>query len=203
MEEGGGAIRRSARLRDKEKYHRKSKKYSQFREGEETTDSSSSSSSPPSEEKEKAPVVVLKITAPRKRTNSGSISPRLSKSPKSPHTGLSPSLRAMNMRAASPPLLALDQEAEEGDKRGGEICASSCNMSSSSIVIKGVGTVNKRRITFGEMRESEMFQQWKKEVDRELTSVVGSPSSDLRDAGWRDMFDQGTSPRNAIKVATK
>ena len=41
------------------------------------------------------------------------------------------------------------------------------------------------------------FKQWMKRVDRLLESALGLSSMDLVDQCWRDMFDDGITPREA------
>ena len=41
------------------------------------------------------------------------------------------------------------------------------------------------------------FKQWMKRVDRLLESALGLSSMDLSDKCWRDMFDDGITPREA------
>lgn len=41
------------------------------------------------------------------------------------------------------------------------------------------------------------FKQWMKRVDRLLKSALGLSSTDLSDKCWRDMFDDGITPREA------
>lgn len=42
------------------------------------------------------------------------------------------------------------------------------------------------------------FGQWMKEVDAILTEHIGLSSMDLRDRMWRDAFDDGALPLEAI-----
>lgn len=41
------------------------------------------------------------------------------------------------------------------------------------------------------------FKQWMKRVDRLLESALGLSSMDLSDKCWRDMFNDGITPKDA------
>jgi len=43
------------------------------------------------------------------------------------------------------------------------------------------------------------FEQWMKEVDRELENLLGMGSDHFRDRGWKDNFDAGCTPIEAIE----
>ena len=43
------------------------------------------------------------------------------------------------------------------------------------------------------------FQQWMREVDQILVDHIGFSSMDLRDRMWRDSYDAGDLPANAIE----
>ena len=129
------------------------------------------------------------IACTKKRMNSGSQS-----NSSIVHSGLSPALRSLTTDIL-PPELSLDTtptpaEEEEAEKF--------CKYS--SIRICG-GNSSPRRITREEIRESAKFREWKDDVDRKLVSVGSPPSDLLRDAIWRDMYDQGASTSGAIKAA--
>ena len=42
--------------------------------------------------------------------------------------------------------------------------------------------------------DGPMFLKWKAAVDEEIKAALGVPSEDIKDVGWRDMYDQGVSP---------
>ena len=41
------------------------------------------------------------------------------------------------------------------------------------------------------------FEKWLAAIDRILTNAIGLSHSDLVDRCWRDMFDDGISPKEA------
>tara|TARA_R110002072_G_scaffold254941_1_gene413730 strand:- start:31 stop:240 length:210 start_codon:yes stop_codon:yes gene_type:complete len=43
------------------------------------------------------------------------------------------------------------------------------------------------------------FEQWMKEVDQTLVDHIGFSSEDLRDRRWRDSYDAGDTPADAIE----
>ena len=146
---------------------------------------------------------LLKIMIPpRKRSNSGSSSSSLSRSPtKSPHTGLSPCMRGLKVIGSTPPVISLGENVDSVALE--KSSTPSKRMSPRSIVIRGGGSSARRVVTQYDVHEDSMFEKWKDAVDRTLLSVGSPRSSDIRDALWRDMFDQGASIEGAIKVATR
>lgn len=46
-----------------------------------------------------------------------------------------------------------------------------------------------------------MFEDWMKQVDREIERIAGMFSGDLSDVCYRDWFDDGVSPARAAKRA--
>ena len=45
------------------------------------------------------------------------------------------------------------------------------------------------------------YEEFEKECNRQLTNIAGLGIHDLPDASWRDYFDAGMSPRDAIECA--
>lgn len=43
------------------------------------------------------------------------------------------------------------------------------------------------------------FNQWLAAIDRILTNAIGLSHSDLVDRCWRDMFDDGITPKEATE----
>ena len=45
------------------------------------------------------------------------------------------------------------------------------------------------------------YNKWYKQCDKIVASLIGLGIDDLEDASWRDYFDAGMSPRDAIECA--
>ena len=45
------------------------------------------------------------------------------------------------------------------------------------------------------------YEEFEKECNRQLTNIAGLGIHDLADASWRDYFEAGMSPRDAIECA--
>lgn len=52
-----------------------------------------------------------------------------------------------------------------------------------------------------ERKKQMTYEEFEKECNRQLTNIAGLGIHDLADASWRDYFDAGMSPRDAIECA--
>jgi hypothetical protein len=53
------------------------------------------------------------------------------------------------------------------------------------------------------MRKKRTFEEWLKEVDAALRNECGMTHLDLPDIAYRDLYDDGVSPKSAAKKAVK
>ena len=47
------------------------------------------------------------------------------------------------------------------------------------------------------------YEEWMREVDREVQNLVGLSASDLADYAYRDAYDAGSSPKSVAKRAIR
>ena len=52
-----------------------------------------------------------------------------------------------------------------------------------------------------EREDGLSYEQFERECNRVLTNMVGLGIHDLADATWRDYYDDGVSPRDAVLYA--
>jgi hypothetical protein len=50
---------------------------------------------------------------------------------------------------------------------------------------------------------AKTFEEWYREVDLEVSALIGLGRDDLPDYCYRDAFDDGRSPRQAAKAAIR